>query len=239
MVMFEHIFNVMFLSTGEFFNLPEHLEIRNSNIPLMVIGVQLIAFVFIAVASMMKSGILTTLVLGNVKVAGIRTYYKESLPMNKVPAIFLLINFAVASTIVAFLLYSLRGYAFDLFSGIVFIPVVLFIWDMAWFYIVPVLTGEDNYFVDVRIMRIFGAHLLGLILWMGSIIIVLYPESRTITIEVMAILCLTELFFRIMRSILAVYRLGASWYYIILYFCTLEILPLFVVSYIILGNFGE
>lgn len=184
---------------------------------------------------MNNSGIFVQVANGNFKLVGIRTLHKENLSLSKFPSLLLLFNFVIAASIILFL-YSEEALVSNLPMQILLIsPLVLFLWDNIGFAVVSLLSGESAILQEVRLIRLYGAQLLGIVLWVLILTHVLYPPVRFEVEMIMSYFILSEFVLRTLRSILLVYRSGAVWYYIILYFCTLEILPLFIAYSIIVG----
>ena len=86
-------------------------------------------------------------------------------------------------------------------------------------------------------MKVLGAQSIGLVYFICALVWVLNPNYQETLIQVVVGAFVIESFIRIIKSVLVVYGQGVSWYYIILYFCTLEMLPLFVVYYFVVQDF--
>jgi len=98
-----------------------------------------------------------------------------------------------------------------------------------------------NYFVSFSLCIFILFNRLFLLEAKWSLVIALSIPFLWFVLEIIgllmiALLCL-KFFTRLLKNSLAVLTAGVPWYYLILYFCTLEILPLFVAYYYLLRNF--
>jgi hypothetical protein len=87
-------------------------------------------------------------------------------------------------------------------------------------------------------MKIVGAQFLGLFYFIVALMWALNPFDQIILINIILWSFLIENSIRLFKSISAVYLQGVSLYYIILYFCTLEIPPIIVFYYFLFGGFS-
>lgn len=223
------------LQSSGFYQLPQELADKTSLYSWQLVLAVVVCLALIAVSKMNSSGIFLQVINGNFKLIGIRTLYKDSLSLSKLPSLLLLFNFVIASSIILFLFSEEQLVSKFSIQLVLISPLILFIWDNIGFGLVSLLSGEGGVLQETRLVRLYGAQLLGIILWVLILTHVLYPSVRFEVEMVMSYFILSEFVLRTLRSILLVYRSGAAWYYIILYFCTLEILPLFVVYSIIVG----
>lgn len=184
---------------------------------------------------MNNGGIFLQIANGNFKLMGIKGLYRENLTLAKLPSLLMLFNFVLTSSIILFM-YSEKTLVSNITVQLVLIsPLILFIWDIASFFFVSMLSGASETLFEVKLLRLFGAQFLGVALWLLVLTHILYPHARMEVELIMCYVILTEFVIRTLRSTLLVSRSGAPWYYIILYFCTLEILPLFIVYTVIVG----
>jgi hypothetical protein len=223
------------MQSNGFYALPQELMEKSVSYSWQLILGVVVCLALIAVSKMNNGGILLHLANGNLKLTGLKTLYKENLSLSKLPSLLLLFNFILASSIILFLFFEDQLVSSLPLQLILISPLVLFVWDYLGFTISTLITGEFNLIAEPRLIRLFGAQLLGVLIWSLLLAHILYPDAR---LEVELVLCyiiLTEFVLRILRSILLVSRSGAAWYYIILYFCTLEILPLFIAYSMFVG----
>lgn len=203
------------------------------------VGIALFAsFLLIAFARLARPQIYVAIGIGLLKVNGVRAHIKETFPINKRGSIILLVNHVLASALVTYL--WLESFDLDknnqLFYAFI-VPLALLFGGLTSLIATGWLTGEKEIVKAPIIMKIIGAQAIGLVYFGCALVWVLNPSLQDILIQVVIWSFLFESVLRVLKSILVVYTQGVPWYYIILYFCTLEILPLFVVYYFALQNF--
>lgn len=228
------LFNAVLQSTG-FYALPQELLEKSVSYSWQLILGIVVCLALIAVSKMNNGGILLHIANGNLKLMGLKTLYKEHLSLSKLPSLLLLFNFILASSIIVFLFFEGQLVSSLPLQLILISPLILFVWDNFGFTVSALLTGENSLLIESRLVRLFGAQLLGVLIWSLLLAHILYPEFRMEVELILSYIILTEFVLRVLRSILLVSRSGAAWYYIILYFCTLEILPLFIAYSMFVG----
>jgi hypothetical protein len=80
-------------------------------------------------------------------------------------------------------------------------------------------------------MKVLGAQTLGLFYFIYALVWVLNSSYHEALLSLIVWTFVLESVLRLIKSVKTVYGHGVSWYYIILYLCTLEILPFFVLFY--------
>jgi hypothetical protein len=205
----------------------------------MLIGVGLFAsFLLIAFAKLIKSDVYGAMLLSLTKTTGLRAFTREAYPVNKVDSLLLVLNYLFATTTALLILFGLPKFQTELrMDYALFIPLGILIWSLGSMYFTQLITGEKNVFVEPIIMKLVGAQFLGLLYFMLSLMWVLNSFDQNIFINIVLWAFIIESVLRLFKSISVVYLQGVSFYYIILYFCTLEILPLIVAYYFIFGDF--
>jgi hypothetical protein len=119
------------------------------------------------------------------------------------------------------------------------LPIGLFLIELVGPIIVGILTGEIKKISISVINTITGNQFFGLILSLLALFWIMNPLLNFWFLLVfIALICLKYLL-RLFKSSYGVLINGVSWYYLILYFCTLEILPLFVAYNYVIKNFIE
>jgi len=217
--------------------IPRELALRDNSVTPIIGGALFISFVLIAFAKMLKSDIYLTLVISNVKIAGLPTYLRENFPLNKGGSYLLLANYFIACSTVIYMLYDSSDISYQDWVNIGFIPIALLLWSLGSMLMMGLITGESNVFYEPIAMKIIGAQIIGVIIFLIALVSALYSVNHWVLVQLVLWAFLGEYFIRLSKSIIAVYLKGVSWYYIILYFCTLEIMPLFVAYYLLLKDF--
>jgi hypothetical protein len=100
------------------------------------------------------------------------------------------------------------------------------------------VTGEKLPQTTMLANTFVGFHFFGLLYAFLALIWFLNPQYNEIFGLILFILFAVMNLVRVFKNTIVVISAGISWYYIILYFCTLEILPLFVVYHYVQLNFS-
>lgn len=216
-------------------NIPQELLVRSHPIT-MIIGVGMfLSFAIVSVAKLVKSDIYSVLMISFVKNKGLYNYIRESFSIQKVGSILLIINYLISFGLLLILIFDLDVYNNNnhlLF--VLLVPISFLAVHFLNLYIVGWVTGETEVIKSPMIMKINGIQLLGLacsiLVFLWTLNFIGYRLLLEITIWVFFI----ETVVRISRSLVYVLSQGVSWYYIIVYLCTLEILPLFIIYYILM-----
>lgn len=186
----------------------------------------------------MKANMFEALASSTIKVQGIQAYLRESFPLNRRASLLLIVNYLVSFALVLYLVndFSVVHIEYEWWVNLL-VPAALLAWSLISMLFVGLLSGERQVFAEPLAMKVVGAEILGIIYFVLGLISTLYPIDETLFLQIVVGVFLLESILRIFKSILSVMSRGVSWYYIILYFCTLEILPLFVAYYVILRDF--
>jgi hypothetical protein len=172
------------------------------------------------------------------KAQGLRAYTREYYPVNKTDSLFLILNYLVATSTLLFILTGLPIVDSEHEVEISLImPIAVLAWSIGSMFFTVLITGEKNVFVESVIMKIVGAQFLGIFYFVISLLWVLNSFDQTLLIKITLWAFIIESVLRLSKSISVVYLHGVSFYYIILYFCTLEILPVSIACYVIIGGF--
>lgn len=116
----------------------------------------------------------------------------------------------------------------------VFLPSGYFIYQLLMSNIVASVSGERQSIDQASYYSLLVAQFFGLVLLLELIISYFQPKVIVGSTWVFGITYLLYLLLRLLRGFFITARSGVSWYYIILYFWTLEILPLLIVSKLLL-----
>lgn len=231
------ILNVNFISLS---GIPEMLEERFISADVVIGMLMVLCFVSISVTSMLKDGVYTHLFVANTKFQGINSYLRENFPLKKSSSLLLLVNYLAATSAIVYLFLRSTGVETNAQSiGILLIPVIWFGWNILCMLMSGWLTGESRVFREVISLRIVGAQSLGFVLFFCALIWALNGNTDKVLIQVVFWIVIVEHAFRSIKSILVVFNERVRFYYIILYFCTLEILPFIVAYYLLRGYFVQ
>jgi hypothetical protein len=220
--------------------IPDGLTPRFQSGNLVIGAILFAAFVAVTFVRVSRSGAYASLVVANGKLQGMQSFVKESMPLNKSSSILLLVNYLLSSSAMLYL-YALHlentGEMTWWIVGL--LPLILLLWNLGSLILSRWLIGEHDVFQEPILLKVIGAQLLGLIYFAVALVWLLNSGHDQMFPQIMIWAYLAESGFRIVKSILLVSRRGVPWYYIIMYFCTLEILPLFIAYSAVGGNFNK
>jgi hypothetical protein len=220
--------------------IPEGLMPRFQSGNLIIGGILFAAFVTVTFVRVSSSNAYASLVVANSKLQGMQSFVKESMPLNKVSSILLILNYLLSGSAVLYLYALYNGTNASMTWWIVgLLPFTLLIWNLGSLVLSRWLTGEHDVFQEPIVLKVIGAQLLGLFYFCVAVVWVLNSGHHQMFPQIMLWAYLAESTFRIVKSIVLVSRRGVAWYYLILYFCTLEILPLFIAYYTIGEDFNR
>lgn len=164
---------------------------------------------------------------------------KETMRLSSFSSIGLLLNYFLVSFVCNMLLFETIG----LFSAVtnlwlsLLIPFSLFVIQYIPIYVFLLISGTNFPIVSFSANTLIGLQLNGLIYTLIALIWILNPQWSYGLMMLFTVLLFLFAVARIIKNSYLVLTEGVAWYYIILYFCTLEILPLFVAFNYIRMNF--
>ncbi len=211
---------------------PELLTPRNTTFSFAIGLALFLAMFFLALARASQPNIYASVALGLVKTTGVRGFVRDAMPFNGRASIMLLLNYWISTGLVVYLLAGHLGWkGIEHWLMAIVSPWALLLLHLGSLVLSGWIVGERDVFRPPFMMKLLGAQFLGIVYFICALIWVLRPQYVDFTIQAVLWLFLLESAFRIVKSISVVLGMGVSWYYIILYFCTLEILPLLIAYY--------
>lgn len=224
---------------GETKNVPDTLMFRAETYTMLLIGIVALAFTFLALSRMSNGRSIQTVLGVFFKGASTEQILKENMRLNSFSSILLFFNFLICVSLCLFILFNrvllVSGYLSFIFS--LGISLVIFFLETIGLYLVGWITGEQKNLNNTIIHTLTGYQFTGLLLAVLSLFWIMNPEYNRIFLGLfISIMCL-KIVTRLLKNSVSVLSSGVSWYYLILYFCTLEILPLFVAYYYVSKNF--
>ena len=219
-------------------SIPSALNLRAENYTLYVLLFIIVSILLIALAKLSNSKTFKILLEVNTKGATIEQYLRENMRTGSLASIALLINY-YAVIFVLFFLTLKNGYHLNLSISLtisVIAPISLLMYDMIGIVFIGLLTGEFKRLKSILLVTITTNQITGIVLFLLALFWTLNPQFGALFFKLSVSIFLIKVLFRIIKGIYIILNNGVSLYYIILYFCTLEILPLMVLSYFFWGN---
>lgn len=165
----------------------------------------------------------------------LNNFMRDGLKLGDWFSVVLIINSIFSTAYIAFLFLEVNNWlsfaAINVITLLFLSFLLLFIYQTFAIWLVFLLTGEKKVCVDHFTNSVLTYPLRGLLLMPFVLVLTLNPEWKELGIWVAIGALFVFQLVRIIRCSAAAFSNNVPWYYIILYFCTLEILPLVVIYY--------
>ncbi len=225
-------FLILFFSN--LYIVPEELTPRDFSTSAIIGYGLFTSFVFIAVAKLFKSDVYRMLFFSNFKIKTINVFLKENYALNRPESFLLILNFFVSSGLILYILFDFPEVGLNpKFLFVVLFPISLFFFSVFTILFASLLFGEYRTVRQLMFFRVIGVQHLGILFMLLGVIWLFTNQSIHTFLLVVVVVTVLEFLLRIMKGVLSVLQKKTPWYYIILYFCTLETLPLMVLFYYI------
>jgi len=235
------LFIQQIFGNGEVVEIPTHLLLRQNNLSHQVIPLVVLSFVIITFAKFQNHFIFNSLFKLIFANKNFEQVLKEDLKIASSGSVALIINYFLIVSTCVFLSIEAKinistGKAIFISLGI---PTAVFLFQIISLWVIGAVTKETKIITVPLLETTVIIEFIGFLLFFLALIWVLNPRYTDYFLFTFGfILCLGFLI-RFFKSLYSVLRKGVSWYYIILYFCTLEILPFVIVYYYASKNFSE
>lgn len=210
-------------------------EPRVDVIPVFSYYLLFLCFALISISLLLNRRGIYLLIIENFRPVQ-NNFSRESVKYGGAPGILLIISYII--TAVGFVDLSIHLLMKSYFNLISLFPVAWIVWTSVSALIVSFISGEFKQNEDGFKIWLMDHQLNGIILWLFFLALSIYPNlSEPIIIASLSYIILAVLW-RYFRILINLYVKGIAWYYLILYFCTLEIIPLVVLTIVITENIG-
>lgn len=220
---------------GEKYALPTALSVRTEHITMIATLLLSVSFIVVALARLNSKHFVLTLAKAIFKNKQIDKIVQEEYPLNNLASILLLVNYLVSSTAVLFLCLPYK-YSLQTEVLLLLLPIPFLVFFLPWFSlnVISVLVGDSSFVSESKKNTVVLTHFLGLFYSFILLFWTFNTPWRDYFIAAFLAVTLLSWVFRFFRGFLFAIHKGASWYYIILYFCTLEIIP-FILIFILVN----
>ncbi len=225
------LFELSFGIVGANNEIPSSLSIRSENVAFVASLMLAISFFIIAFARLSSKQMVLGMIKAIYKNKQIDKIIQDEYPLNNASSFFLILNYIVSTSALLFLCIPVKD---SLDPKVVFLllPIPFLMVFLPWFslFLVGFLTGEKNTVIESKINTFIFAHFAGIIYSLMLLIWAFNMQWSSIFFHVFVWFTFVLWIYRFFRGFIFAIKKGVTWYYIILYFCTLEILP-FVLIY--------
>lgn len=218
--------------------IPNALTMRSETFTLVLLSVLLLSFLLIAFSRLNNNKSLKTVISIFFKSSSSEQELKENMNLSSLSSIFLVLNYFVSFSLCSFLYLNrfmlLDNYISTLIA--IAIPLILFFIEIIGLILAGWLAGEQKQLFSTIVITLTGNQFVGIAFSLLSLLWIMNPEFNKLFLSLFLSLFILKFFMRILKNSLTVLLKGVPWYYLILYFCTLEILPLFIIYYYVIKN---
>lgn len=216
--------------------IPTELIPRTKSFDIFTVASLLVSLVAIATARYSRENVYKNLGFAIIKGKSLSSFIKESLPNNEWSSHLLIINYFSSSFLLLLLMFGYLDFSLNsIHLTALAIPIIYFIWDFFSMIFILILSGEKRILGGYMEIKLVNIKWLGIINFIAAVLWILNPNiGYYVLVGVMAFF-VVNLLLTWIKGLTVALANGATWYYIILYLCTLEILPILIIYYLVGG----
>jgi hypothetical protein len=201
---------------------------RYSNGSTLLVVLLFLCVVFVALARLVQQSIVSISIQNSFFFATKENQTGNGVRPNKLSRILLSLQFVVISSMFVYWFF-VKDNPNNHFLFFVLMPVGYLLYQLVISFLAGNLTGQKKIAREEIYFTLALYSVLGLLLLLEFFLFYFQSGPQATAIKIVVITYLLFLGFRIVRSVFLGLSLKVSWYYIILYFWTLEILPVLIV----------
>ena len=187
------------------------------------------SFLLLTIAKLSSPNLKLNLIYGVLKNKGITKITREEFPISILTNSCLIINFILVSEVSAYIYFksiSLESnFSFLLFS----FPLIIIIQPLLTSYFIELLIGESGLLLEVRLNSWLFLKISSIFITINLFFWVFNPNHEIIYSTILIYIYGLIYSIRLIQGLTFAISKGISLYYIILYFCTFELLPFAIV----------
>lgn len=227
------------LNIANTYFVPEQLEQRDSSFVIILTGISAVSFLLIGLARFYNNKAIQTVFGVYLKQEGIEQVLKENLRLSSLSSVALNLSYFIGTGLCVFLICHQSwglNWNLSLMAGAGF-PCFFFLIEIFGMMLSAWISGEYQRIEGAITNVIIGNTVYGVLFSVLALLWIMNPEKIHLFSISFVLLFLLKIVVRIIKNAVLVFSKGISWYYIILYFCTLEVLPLLVLNYFVTERF--
>ena len=161
----------------------------------------------------------------------------EEYPLGRITNFCLIANFLLCSSIITsfFLSEYYHLYGWSNWKIALILPGYLLLAPQIYLSIVEFISGEMQFSKEIKLTNRIICEFIGLAGSLFLLIWIFNQHSHLIIRDFTVYLIAITYIYRLIRGFMFAFSKGLPWYYIILYFCTFELLPIYLVFNYISG----
>ncbi len=208
---------------------PNALTLRNESSSEIIAYALFLSFVLFSITKLLKTDVFRSLILANIKMRTLPQFVNENYPVLQLHTFIQLINYWLTFSILLFILVESNwGVTTPTIFFIFVAPLAFLLISLLSIGLTNLLVGEPSVFRRMAYFKVFSAELLSILFFILGLLWILTPFNVNDLYNWLIIVLVFEFLLRTLKGLFYVLTERVSWYYIILYFCTLEILPLLI-----------
>ena len=197
-----------------------------------------IAILLITFARMSSSYFLIAITKSIYKNRSIEKISQEEMPLSALSSFCLLINFLICASCLLYLTVDLfhDTISTSTLLAIIYTPILFLFGPYLFLNLVEFISGEKGITKAIKLTNWAICKFLG-ILFSLLVLLWIFNDKNAGVFGYILLAILTVCYaYRIIRGIIFAFSKGISWYYIILYFCMFEIIPMYPLWMLIEGK---
>ena len=217
---------------------PENLELRDSSFTIILTGICSVSFLLIGIARFYNNRSIVTVFGVYLKQEGVEQVLKENMRLGSLSSILLNLSYFICSGLCIFLFcnqYLDWNWTQSMLIGNI-LPLLIFLIETIGMILTGWISGEQQHIGSTVTNVIIGNAVYAIVFSFLGLFWIMNPNFSVIFSIIFISLLGLKTVIRILKNGFLVFNKGVSWYYIILYFCTLEVLPIVVLYYCVEKN---
>lgn len=206
---------------------PTHLIPRTTTIYLFAFFTLLTSMLFLAITKLSTPNYLYFLSKGILRNRSIEKITKNDFPLSRLSSFLLLTNYLLSTSV---LFYLLSSYYFPknsfLANFVILIPLFFLFGPYLFLSFIEALTGDKSFSNEIKLTNWLICKLLGILYSVVLVFLFFTKDYQLFFKEITIVLLIVTYAYKLMRGFVFAISKRISLYYIILYFCTFEIIPL-------------
>lgn len=219
-----------FDTNSSIISIPFELGIRNqNNMWISTVGL-IISVTFLAFSRFGSSNYIYVFYKLLSKNNSINKIIQDEFSLSSIGSVLLILNYIVSFSSLIYLTFYNQ---IDFFSARVlllfFIPMYLLLWPLFWFWSFGFLVDNHEVFSENKKNIIVISQFKGIIFTLMLLFWTFNQKWSSCFIYCFMLVLFFAWVYKLLRGIIFSIQHNISWYYIILYFCTLELIPFFFI----------
>jgi hypothetical protein len=187
------------------------------------------SFVLLIVAKLSSPNLKFNLIYGILKNKSITKITREEFPVSLLTNLTLLINFILSCEVSAYIYFKSVSIGTDFSVFLFYLPIIIIIQPILTTFFIELLTGESGLLSEIRLNSWLFLKIASILITINLTFWIFNSNLERIYSIIFILIYGIFYLFRILQGLSFAISKGISLYYIILYFCTFEVLPFAIV----------